>query len=512
MSDTPFDTKQYESNEYLQSIGLQTKGGSTTPPTATSIDAMKASNEAINKKEEEAAAQISDVNKQEISDAEAHKKREMALFGRQLRSLDQMPELTLKDVQKAPEQKPKNPMEAFQNPAVWLALLASAFTRAPMTAALNAGAAAMKGFREGDVQEMQRKREEWKDKTAQALEQNRIETERYQAAWKKADRNVAQAMAAMQAEAASFKDDAMLSVLRKGDPEMIMKLMEGRRKSEMEILKAMESEQRYQDQREQRERFHKDQQDKNKANISDDVARFMAERVWSGDKSALMNVGRGNQTAANLVKVQEQILAIGKEKEAAGEPGTAAALAAKMAEFQAMSAGLRTAAVRHSNIATSVNEALRTFPLARQASAQLPRSDYLMVNRMTQEAKRQSGDPAIRQFDARNAAAITAYAQAMQRSGAITVHAQERADELLRTADSDKAYNAVLDSLELEMHQALQAPEDTAQQIEDQWVARQHGDIKRYTPLGPPDEQKSDKPKAAPSDDMEGWKIEEVNP
>ena len=131
-----------------------------------------------------------------------------------------------------------DPMKAFQNPAVLIATLGSLFSRQPMTAALNAGAAAMTAYHKGEAEEFAKKREEWKDATEAAIKQNQVELEKYNAAWKKSDRAVANKLAEMQAIAAGTKDEIMIAAIASGRVERLDKLLDAREKASLELEKS----------------------------------------------------------------------------------------------------------------------------------------------------------------------------------------------------------------------------------------------------------------------------------
>ena len=86
-----------------------------------------------------------------------------------------------------PKQDFTDPIKVFQNPAVVIATLGSIFSRAPLTAALNAGGAAMEAYHKGEAEKFALKRDEWKENLQLALEKNKIVLEKYNAAWKKSD-------------------------------------------------------------------------------------------------------------------------------------------------------------------------------------------------------------------------------------------------------------------------------------------------------------------------------------
>src|SRR5215469_240255 len=74
------------------------------------------------------------------------------------------------------------PIKAFQNWGVALAMLGSLLTRRPLTAALKSGAAAMKAYNEARWQDYGAARQQWKDSVDLAMKQNDIEFQKYEAA------------------------------------------------------------------------------------------------------------------------------------------------------------------------------------------------------------------------------------------------------------------------------------------------------------------------------------------
>jgi hypothetical protein len=66
----------------------------------------------------------------------------------------------------------------------------------------------------------------------------------------------------------------------------------------------------------------------------------------------------------------------------------------------------------------------------------------------------------MKNFDLKNASLITAYSQTMSRSGVNSVTAQNRAKEVLLTADGPEAYRAGVNALLQEMEVVQQAVRD----------------------------------------------------
>jgi len=105
-------------------------------------------------------------------------------------------------------------------------------------------------------------------------------------------------------------------------------------------------------------------------------------------------------------------------------------------------------------------EAQKTFPLVRQASSALGRSQFVPVNRAIQAAQTNTGDPRVIALGTALNTSVNAYARAISPSGTPTVSDKEHARELLSTANTPEQLEAVLGMMEKEMSAARQAPKE----------------------------------------------------
>jgi len=189
--------------------------------------------------------------------------------------------------------------------------------------------------------------------------------------------------------------------------------------------------------------------------LDDDTVKEMAGQYLAGDKSVLQNLGRGAQGSANIVRLRKEIAA-----EAAGQNMSPKDIATKMAEFDGQKAGERTLGQRSAQMGMAVDEASRVMPLARQASAAVARTKYVPLNKAIQAVQAGSSDPALARFVAANTSLVNVYARAMSPTGVPTVSDKDHAREMLNTAQSPEAYNAILDQMQAEMEAAQKAPGD----------------------------------------------------
>lgn len=195
------------------------------------------------------------------------------------------------------------------------------------------------------------------------------------------------------------------------------------------------------------------------AKFSPEDLKFLAEQARAGDTSVYQNLGRGAQGAKNIIALRREVMR--QEREAGG---TGADIAAANAGFQGEKAAARTGATRAANIGMAVAEAQKTFPLVREASAALPRTEFPGVNRAMQAAQTGTGDPRVVALGTALNTSVNAYARAISPTGVPTVADKEHARELLSTASTPDQLNAVLSMMEKEMAAARQAPTEVQAQ------------------------------------------------
>ncbi|WP_440966161.1 hypothetical protein ACL58G_07900 [Massilia sp. GER05] len=189
------------------------------------------------------------------------------------------------------------------------------------------------------------------------------------------------------------------------------------------------------------------------ASLDPDTLGMMAKQYLRGDKSVLQNLGRGAQGSANLVALRKSITAEAKAQGMSGDD-----IAARMADFQGQTAGLRTANNISARIENAAAEAAQLAPLAIEASRKVARSDFLPFGRAQVMFNNQTNDPDLNKFATANIGLATAYAGAMARGGKATVSDNEHARELLTTAKSQQAYEAIVNQMLQEIAAAQRAP------------------------------------------------------
>jgi len=213
--------------------------------------------------------------------------------------------------------------------------------------------------------------------------------------------------------------------------------------------------------------------------MSDETLEPLVTSYMKGNTGVLAGVGRGTQGAQNLEKFWSMMATKLQQ-----EGKTGADLASARANFMAQSAGMRVAAQREANIETAVNEAKGTFPEVLRTSQALPRSSFVPFNKVAEYVRTQTGSPEQRQYAAAIQAAVTAYSQAMSRTGANSVYAQQHAAEVISKADGHEAIKASIKQLETEMAIALKAPEETRRNIVNRILDRPIDEAHGTPPAG----------------------------
>ena len=125
------------------------------------------------------------------------------------------PQLNLKPwTEKPPE---VDPARSFGSMASMLGILFSAFTRQPLTSALNASASAMKAIRSTDLEQYQEARQAWKDNTELAMKNAEWEYKGYEAAMGALATDQAAGLAKYRTIAAAAQNKATMAAADAGD-------------------------------------------------------------------------------------------------------------------------------------------------------------------------------------------------------------------------------------------------------------------------------------------------------
>lgn len=132
----------------------------------------------------------------------------------------------------------RGPIETFGSVGVIFALAASAFTKAPMTSALNAAAGAMQAIKAGDEENYKSAYTAWKDNTELALKRFHMERELFEDANKLATTDIADWRTKQTAIAARFDNKKVVAMLDAGMDKEVIDIQNAQIKGAVEMTKA----------------------------------------------------------------------------------------------------------------------------------------------------------------------------------------------------------------------------------------------------------------------------------
>lgn len=200
------------------------------------------------------------------------------------------------------------------------------------------------------------------------------------------------------------------------------------------------------------------------ASMDDSTASFLADRVLAGDTRALTGLGRGAQGAENLAKIN----GIVAQKAASGQPvsDAARAILSNAAQQAGFVAAERTQAQIMAKLSVYGRTAYNAMDMAERMSDDVPRSQFVPVNRAINAWKTNTGDPKIVALGQAIETLTNEYARAIG-GGHGTVTDKEHARERLNAAQTPEQLRAVIGTMRQEILLAEHAMPAARQQIRD---------------------------------------------
>jgi hypothetical protein len=346
----------------------------------------------------------------------------------------------------APKQQYEDPMKAFGSPAVILATLGSLFTRHPLKVAFNSAAAAMEGFHKGDKEKAELEQKNWQEATEAAIQQNKTELEKYQAAWKETEHNVAERQARLQAIAAGVKDEVVLAGLKTGNLDLIWKTLEQRQTAMDKLVQWRAAEQDRQERlRQNQQRIDLLKQNQEQGFLSEDALKMRADQyVIAGDEGVRRGLGGGASGRINLARLDDMIAQ--RQKEMGVTPQEQAK---RIASFIGEKQYQRTSGGYAARVEVASNEVAQIAPLALESSEKVGRVKWVPVNEAIQSWQRGTSDLNLTEFATNNFALKNAYVRAMNPTGVPRVQerAEAHAEGLFKTTTSPEAYRKMVEQM-----------------------------------------------------------------
>lgn len=190
--------------------------------------------------------------------------------------------------------------------------------------------------------------------------------------------------------------------------------------------------------------------------LGDAAIDLAARRLLNGEKSSavLANFGRGQQGARDIAAVQNRLASLASEQGVAPED-----IASKQQELSAVGKSLQVAGGQAGKVAVGLNELKQFGPLVTQASAAVPRGNFVPWNKLKQMADTSISDPALLRFKTQMTALENAYNQVAARGGS-DVGKREHIHQLFSTANSPEAVATLVDAVNQEAQSAETAAQD----------------------------------------------------
>lgn len=235
----------------------------------------------------------------------------------------------------------------------------------------------------------------------------------------------------------------------------------------------------------------------NSQHLTDEAVEGLARRVLSGDTSALTNVGRGIQGSSDLRRIQNKVYELAKKQGLTPED-----IAGNVSTFQALKSGERSLSNREANTSSALFEAKALIPLMKDISNKIPRSSWPLIN----EAIRYGSlnvpfdvqtSAAWKQFDIAINSFIPVYVRALKGTGVPDVTSAEHARSLLSSTLSKQQFDAAIEQLMKEMEAALSSPEKARKMMIEGFVKKNAGTESKG---GSPAPATAAKPKASIDD------------
>lgn len=367
----------------------------------------------------------------------------------------------VKDAPK-PEDYRKNSMEFFSAMAV-LGAIAGRFTRKGGTTALNAFAGALKGWQQGNLQAYESAAKEWEATAKQTLENNNIEVEKYREVMADKKANIDQMMAAMNIVAAEHQNKIMFDATMEKNYTMAfgavdkMAAAQTRAQGAIDKLTGLRGQQR-------EETIAKI----DALNKNPDMLSRLPDKDYLQLRGAAQAMGvKLNDKPAQSSSVQSAIDEVGTYK---ANPSTVLSrmppadrqafwngLKEKYPDWSQQTynaqnvggtAGARTEATRAANLDIILNSAMAAIPQAIEASAALPRGQWVPVNKAIQAYQSGKSDPKLAAFAVANLQIAELWARSMNPTGVMREGDRELALHNLSTATSPETYKTILNSVE----------------------------------------------------------------
>lgn len=194
--------------------------------------------------------------------------------------------------------------------------------------------------------------------------------------------------------------------------------------------------------------------------LSPQTLDILAAQYLAGDKSAIQGFSRNATMRAQLAN------AIAKKANEMGMDGKA--IAAEVSAYGGNVAAQRTAGTRAAQVGMAASEANKMADVALEASQAVPRGKFVPWNVAINAVRTGTSSPQMAAFVTATTSLVNAYARAVSPLGAPTDAMRQHAEQMLNTAQSPQAYEAVINQMKKEMEAALNAPAEVSSELKKQ--------------------------------------------
>jgi len=200
-----------------------------------------------------------------------------------------------------------------------------------------------------------------------------------------------------------------------------------------------------------------------KGNMNPDAIDIAAERLLVGDTTALTNIGRGAQGAADIAAINNRVATLAKERFANPQEAAQRIMQAR-AELRSASKGLDTLASRSAKIDSAALEVDKFADNALSALDKVSRGDIVPVNSILRKVATGSGSPEEVAFATYVQSLSGAYASVISR-GNPTVNSQREAADIIGKDMSKPQFRAMIAALKNEAKAVQQSSTEAAKNI-----------------------------------------------
>lgn len=194
--------------------------------------------------------------------------------------------------------------------------------------------------------------------------------------------------------------------------------------------------------------------------LSPEALDIISTQYLAGDKAAIQGFSRSAAMRAQLAN------AIAQKADAMGMDGKA--IAAEVSAYGGNVAAQRAAGTRAAQVGMAASEANQMADIALEASQDVPRGALRPWNALTNAVRTGTSSPQMAAFVTATTSLVNAYARAVSPLGAPTDAMRQHAEQMLNTAQSPEAYQAVINQMKKEMEAALNAPSEISGQLKKQ--------------------------------------------